>query len=320
MDKRNQNILIIFETHMNDRYDYFSKKNNLKVFNANLNNNSGRNILIDFFEKIKFKKELLNKYDSLKTFIIDNRLKSEDFKIYVSNSEGYVAHNFLKFLQKDFPTLEIIAMQHGIMPLYVNVWKMRVRTFINQFLYYIFGIYLYGTGFGIKLANKYIVYNKTYKEILLQFGWRSEDIIVNYKFLKPDLYDYYITHKTLKKEDNDIAIFLPQCLSLAKICTQKEERELHIKAIDYIAKKHKKVLIKLHPACNNIDFVLKQNIEFINDLKQGFLLSSCAYSFFSTALLDAQIFDVKTIAFKSKLFDKKNDLAIYDLFSAVEVI
>ena len=318
MATNNKSLLIIFEPHMNARYQYIAKKFNMEIIFINLNNKVKSNILLDFYCKIKNKSNFKNKFLEVKAIIADLQVNNK-IKIYVSNSEGYVAHNFLVYLKKEFPSIEIIAMQQGIMTLTYNKKKIFIRKSINNLCMKFFGIYPYGTGFGIKLSDKYIVYTKEYKKLLLELGWSEKDVIVDLNFLKSDLFDFYTKNKNNKSND-DIALFLPQCLSLANITTEKDEERLLRKTILYIAKKHKKVLIKNHPACKNIKFSLPENCTYMDELKEAFLLSSFAYSFFSTSLIDAEIFDIKTIALKSNLFNGKIDLNIYKIFTTVEEI
>jgi len=317
MERNKKSLLIIFEPHMNDRYEYMAKKFNMEVFNVNLKNQINNNILLDLLLKIIEKQKLIKKSLELKKVI--KELTENKLTIYVSNSEGYVAHNCLIYLKKEFPSIEIIAMQHGIMPLSYNRKKRVLRNFINSLFKIIFRIYPYGTGFGIKLSDKYIVYTEQYKELLVQLGWDKKDVVVDLNFLKCELSDFYNKNKS-KRLNSDTALFLPQCLYLAKICTYEEEKELLKYAITYIAKKHKRVMIKNHPACRNINFSLPKNCEYIDDLKEALILSTFAYSFFSTSLIDAEIFEIKAVAFKSKTFNKKIDFKIYNLFKNVKEI
>jgi hypothetical protein len=318
MDSKNKKILIVFEKHMNERYKYVAQKNNMKIVYMNLFNIKSKNPISTFLNRIHSKKLFLHKYYTL--FNLIKKYESQNYKIiiYVSNAEGYIAHNFLKWLVKDFPKLELVAMQHGIMPLTNSVNKIKIRKVFNAIIYFIFGIYPYGTGFGFKLTNKYIVYKNIYKDILITFGWNPEDIIVDIQFLKSELYDYYKVNKLVNYRESSTAIFLPQCLALSGVCTKEEEILLMKKTIKYISSKHKKVLIKLHPGCNNIGFRVPSNCIYIDSLNEGFLKANVAYSFFSTALLDAEIFELKTIAIQPISVNLKIDLNVYSLFDDVK--
>ena len=310
MEEDKAKIFIVLEEHLRDRYTYIIDKYN---FESYLVTNFGDLLLgssiVKTFERIHHREILENEYKKLINWI-KSRLQTKNVdQIYLSNSEGYVAHNFAIRLKKEFPEIKLVALQHGVFSL-SRIPKKSTRLVINKTCKVLFGFYPIGIGFGGKIVDKYIVYNDFYKKFLIdRHGWKENEVEVNFKFLKSDLYDKKIEGNKTK----DTAVLLLQCLSKAKLCTDKDESFLNTTTINYLSRKYKEVLIKEHPVYVNQErFTLPSNCRYIDNLVDAFNQSTHAYSFMSTALLDAEIFDIETFAIDSELIncDKK----IYELF------
>ncbi len=301
-------FLIIFENLLNERYDYLCKKYDINKIALDLSNNYSRNIYLNIFYRIKSKKIIYDKYKYLKEKIIQNNIK----KILVSNAEGYIASNFLTKLREDFPNIEIISLQHGLFLPEYNLMKEKIKKFINVLMYKIYHLKLFGEGFGNKLPNKYIVLNSLYKEYLLKLGWNSKDVIVDPYFLKCYFYDMGKRYNRTKKY-NETAIFFTQALSFSRLCSKKHEIMLNNKIITYLSNNYKKVIIKIHPNRKTLlNFPLPNNCSIEYDILEALKQADDAYSFFSTALIDAEIFGINTFALKSK-YIKISD-KIYQFF------
>ena len=114
------------------------------------------------------------------------------------------------------------------------------------------------------------------------------------EFIKAELFHKY--QNSILKQDSETALFLMQCLNLAGLTSLDEEKKLTENSINYLARKYKRVLVKTHPACNQQFSKLKllDNVKMVNNMTDGFTQSKNAYSFFSTALIDAKVFNLTT--------------------------
>jgi hypothetical protein len=309
MGSDEKRLFIVLEEHMIKRYSYMIDKFNFDGYSVI----GFGDIQIgtkpkDLLNRIKHRNLLQKEYKKLSEFI-KHKCKERDVKeIFFSNSEGYIAYNFLLRIKKDFPSLRLIGLQHGVFEL-KKTSKIGIRSFINYVINLSLGIYPIGGGFGQKIVDEYIVYNEVYKDFLVNtYKWPENMVKVDLNFLKCELFD-----KKINKQKNNTVLFLSQCLAKASMCDIKEEEFLHNKVLEYLSTKYDKVLIKQHPACcGEISFIKKNNIEFVDDLIEGFNSSSYAYSFASTTLLEAEIFDIETFAIDSELIS--GDKSLYKLF------
>ena len=301
--------LIIFEKAMNKRFEEMALVNGLKVFKADLQNNFSGNLFINILKRFASKKSILLKVNDIKSFIELNKIE----RIYFSSSEGYISHNIIHQLKKQVKDIEFIALQHGVFPLKYSKIKEFARNVINTFGKLFFQIYPLGAGFGGIKLNAYYVYSEREREFLVQNKkWSENKVKPKLDFIKAEL-----LHKRRNNElnqDSNTALFLMQCLHLAGLTSLEEEKRLIEKTINYLAKKYKKVLIKTHPACNEqtLNLKLSSNVELVNDMIEGFGQSKNAYSFFSTALIDAKIFNLTTTGIFSDTINI--DKEIYENF------
>ncbi|MGY3795215.1 polysialyltransferase family glycosyltransferase [uncultured Aquimarina sp.] len=310
MESNKNRVFIVIEEHMQERYTHLINKYGYKNFC--LKDFQGLNLGASFshvFKRIYYREILNKEYNKLRFWIEKVNTEVNIEVVYLSNSEGYIAHNIARRLRYDFPEITLIALQHGIFDM-SRIPKRFSRLLINKFCWFFFKICPLGVGFGGKIVDQYIVYNEAYKDFLMtEYKWKDHEVKVDLSFLKSELFEKKVTSK---KED-DTAIFLLQCLAKAKLCSAEQEHYLNTKTLTYLSKKYTKVLIKEHPAATeNHRVELMQNCEYIDNLIEGFNRSSFAYSYSSTALLDAEIFDIETFAIKSEKLKWSKD--IYKLF------
>lgn len=313
MEKNEKELFIVLEEHLSERYDYLINKYNYDSYHVGgFGDIQIGTSLKNLIKRVRHRNILHQEYKKLNTFIKEKLEAHKVEKIFFSNSEGYIAHNFLLKIKVDFPNLQLIGLQHGVFEL-SEAPKSKSRHVINNFFKYFFGFYPIGAGFGSKIVDKYIVYNDVYRDFLINtFDWSPNNVSSDIKFLKCELYD----KKTNEKKHGTTALFLMQCLSKAGMCSDSEENYLNDKVISYLQRKYDKVLIKRHPASkNNLDLVTNSKIKEVSNLVDAFNQSTHAYSFSSTTLLEANIFDIKAYAINSKLV--KEDKSIYKIFDNV---
>jgi len=184
---------------------------------------------------------------------------------------------------------------------------------VNNICNFFYGIYPIGAGFGSKIVDKYIVYSDVYKDFLIdKFNWSERNVSSDINFLKCELFD----KREFGKKNGKVALFLMQCLNKAGMCSEKDEQFLNKNVLEYLSKRYDKVLVKAHPADKKtITLLANTNVKQIDDLIVAFNSSTHAFSFSSTTLIEAKVFDVEAFAINSKLV--KEDKSIYSIFENV---
>lgn len=313
MEKNEKELFVVLEQHLYERYHYMINKYN---FDSYLVGGFG-DIQIGtsvkhIINRIKHRNILDTEYEKLKCFILKKIKKYKVERVFFSNSEGYIAYNFLLKLRVDFPNLELVGLQHGVFEL-SKISKRKTRRFVNNICKFIYGFYPIGAGFGSKVVDKYIVYNDMYRDFLIDtFNWSKENVSSDIKFLKCELYD----KREFRDKNDKVALFLMQCLSKAGMCSESEEQFLNVNVLKYLLKRFDKILVKKHPADQReLNLPVNTRIKQVNNLITAFNNSTHAFSFSSTTLLEAKVFDIEAFAINSDLV--KEDKSIYDIFENV---
>jgi len=140
------------------------------------------------------------------------------------------------------------------------------------------------------------VYSNREKEFLINHrGWSERKVKVAPNFIKVDLLKKFNSLEIAQSHKN--AVFLGQCLNLVGLCSEKMENYYSQTIINSLSRRYEKLFVKGHPSCSNIlgDLKLPENVVYVDDMLVGFSKCKTAYSFFSTALIDAKIFNLKTV-------------------------
>lgn len=277
---------------MKKRFESMSKIHGLIVFHANLDNFLSGNKVFNFIKRLESKDKILNAIDNLGAFIVENKIKT----LFFSTAEGYASHNLIYHINKRFPKVELIALQHGLFPLGFSRSKESLRRLVNGLFKKCFGVFPFGVGFGGLLLDIYMVYSERERKFLVEKrGWPREKVKVSLEFVKSDVFLELKKRKLTQNEGN--AIFLMQCLSSSGLCSPEKEMFYNQSIINTLSKQYTSLYLKGHPACsfleNKID--LPDNVIIIDNMYDGFEKCKTAISFFSTALFDAKIFSLKTV-------------------------
>lgn len=309
MEKRS--CLIIFEKSMVQRFSQMAELHDFDIYSVGLDNNLGNTILRNIYHRIKSKKLLKKKKSEVIEYLKDKNY----VRIYFSNAEGYISKNFIPTIQKAFPNLETNALQHGVF-LLKKSWSIETwRLIVNTLGHLIFGVYPLGAGFGGVKTKKYYVYSDRERNYLIsKMGWNPNHIIVDMNFIKVEVFEAYLVLRKTIVEDKETAIMLLQGLSSVGICTPQNENFLIQQVLDYLSESFVNVLVKEHPACPGqlLGIKIPKNVLKVDDLFEGFAKAGVAYSFFSTALIDAKVFNLETVGIISRMI--KVDRRIYDNF------
>lgn len=305
MENENSSLFIIFEHHLFDRYSYTINKYNYEYYLFE----DSKGIQFDsslsgLMTRIHHRKYILNSYDKLNLWLTEQTQNRKIDQLYLSSSEGYIAFNMIAMLKRDFPDIKLIALQHG----YFNLSKSKhrnIKRLVNKTIKTLFNIYPVGLGFGEKIAHKYIVYNDDYKDFLVNScHWKKENVVVDLNFLKSELYD----KKNKVHDSRKIALFALQSLSKSGLTTIKNECYLNDKTAEYLCNKYDLILIKEHPAGNEKINFKHDKLQYTDNLIDALNMCDSVYSYTSTVLIDATIFDAKCFAIQSNLLNVSQDV------------
>lgn len=303
LNKEKKVVFIIVEPHMENQLNYLEKlfkKNNIKIHKIKfprIEFNDG-NILNLLFKRVLYGKKYLSE---IKKIISKNKDIINNNTIIFSCGEGFIIGN-INYWFPSFNNKNTIAIQHGMFLLKSNNILSIFKKLFNLISKILFGINLIGKGFGGTKFENYIVYGMKYKNYLLEKGWNNNNILVSGNLIKGN----YISknNKNYKKEINSV-IFLLQDLTIKNITSQKFEDYL-INIINILSSQFSKVIVRLHPKMDN-GFICKiqsriSNREIIYSNKislvDDFDRSDCAISFFSTALIDANLYGLPVAGIK----------------------
>ncbi|MBW8242644.1 alpha-2,8-polysialyltransferase family protein [Muricauda oceani] len=299
------------ESSMAKRFEAIAKIHEISVFHTELDNFLSQNKIVNLIRRLKSKQRLLEAVKELEAFVSNKKVE----QVFFSTAEGYASHNVIKHMQSRRPDIEYIALQHGLFPLNYSQTREAFRSSLNGLCKKIFGVFPFGAGFGGLVLDKYYVYTEREKKYLIGTrGWKSSQVYVKLNFIKADIFLEY--KKRDLKQDKANAIFLLQCLSRSGLCSPLQEAFYNKKIIETLSKKYNKLFVKEHPGCPNLlsQLQLPANVIVLDNIFDGFARCKTAYSFFSTALLDAKIFNLRTVGVK---IDKlKIDSQIYTTFDS----
>ncbi|MDT0554158.1 polysialyltransferase family glycosyltransferase [Urechidicola vernalis] len=304
-----EGCLLVFENSMNERFGSLAKHHNLNLFEVGFDNYFSTSMYSLIKKRYKNRIIIKNQTEEIIKYINENKFK----KVYLSNGEGYICMNIINELMKVFPEKEFIALQHGIFVLKNRLYIELARNFINRLSFLFSNFYIFGAGFGGINFDKYIVYSNLERNYLVEEKkWAKSDVVVDLNFLKKPLFEFF--DKQIINQKNKNAVFYLQNLSSSGLCSEQDEIYLISKSLQYLSKKYTKVFLKDHPSCKDrtkhLD--LPKNIKIIDSASDGFIHCKSAYSFFSTALIDAKVFKMKTYGIYSNRINV--DINIYNNF------
>lgn len=300
MDKNlSDSLLIIFERQLEDRFNNFKELTKVECYNCKLENIYGKNIFYSIYQRIKYRKKLINAKSEI--------LKKLKYKkvIYVSNGEGFIALNMIEFIKKNSKA-KIVCLQHGVFELLDwNFFEIFLKKFINNATKLIFGIKVIGLGFGYKIADKYVVYCNPYKDFLVNKGWSNSDVIVSSYFLKGVDYN---KNKAINYPISETKVLLAmQPMSAMNLMSKKDEHFLYKKLLKILVSNFEVIYIRQHPYCD-VEVPIVESSKIIkttnSTLKDDIDKVDIVVSFMSSALVDYENANKKFISVYSNKLKK----------------
>lgn len=276
-------FLIIVEPHMEKCFELLEEKlpNVTKIY---LNSKKNKTIIWKIFNSKKY-------FEILECNINELNIPKESIFIF-STGEGFEIAN----LKKWFPLKnKIIAIQHGMFILKYNIKLEMIRNILNGLFNLFLGFNIVGKGFGGTKFDKYLVYGEKYKNYLVENKkWNSSKVLQAGPLLK----------KVLKKEVKQTGkcILLLQSLVEVKFITQIKFEYYLKNIVEQLKLNFDSVIIRFHPKMQSIDynFLLDEKIEISRNkkLEEDLEFVEVAFSFFSTALIDANLLNIPVVGIK----------------------
>lgn len=241
--KKKKAAFIVVETHLEKRFSDFAKRNDLEEINLDLKPRFSKALFWQFFKRLAHKTELVTAFRKIEM------LDAYDCFV-LSNAEGYIAANLIKFIRKAIPEVRIVAIQHGdfelIIPTRGRAWATR---FLNATSRFMRAIDVSGYGFGGLKVDRYIVYNQSYKDFLKSCGYSDSEVVIGSQLIFNDLLPpRQLSHK---QSENSKVIFVMQPLAQMGIVSQSKEIELNDLLINFLKQNYNEVFLRQHPFANS---------------------------------------------------------------------
>ena len=258
--------------------------------------------------KFRRRHEVSDAYRALRTILPKYRF------IFLSNTEGFISKNIVRWIRRDAPEITLLSMQHGMVILEHSRSKKLLTSVLNKSSELVMDYSVAGEGFINGDVDYYLVYNQHYKSVLVRAGVPERQVVICSVLLKGDR--FIQTGNSHAGANETTALFLLQCLSALAITDEKTEADLVRSVTAWLSSHFERVLIKQHPYRDIALGVLPDNCRVVTG-EIATLARQCgtAVSFFSVALLECEHLGLRTIAVKSRSMKVKPDT--YSIFESV---
>lgn len=303
-----QSLLLIMETDLSSRYAYVERVLCRDKHVLPLKNVTKKHLLNTLTVRLRLRGEISSAYQELKQVLSGHRF------VFLSNTEGFIARNIVRWIRRDFPAITLFSMQHGIVILERNRIKMAVTFCLNRWTEFAADYSLLGEGLVNDCIDYYIVYNQSYKSVLVADGISAGRVIISSLFLKGD--KFIESGNTSAGVQKNNALFLLQCLSALAITDRETEAALIHSVVAWLSKQYDVVFLKQHPYCN-IELASLPNNCTVVEGEVADIARECAVaiSFFSVALLECEYLGLRTIAIRSRSLNVTPEA--YSLFELI---
>lgn len=297
-------LLLIMEEDLSSRFSFFQQQTEIPFHVLKLKTSLKTGKIATIYSRLTYKKNLESEYQSALP-----RISLAD-KLFISNPEGFIAKNIIYYIRRDFPQLKIVSLQHGIFSLNKkNRFHFGLKKVLNFLSKLSLNYFIAGDGFGDKSTDKYIVYNRWYKEYLLGNGWDANDVLVSSYLLKG-----VVPVEKVEIKPSGTAVFFLQCLHKLGVTDEESERLIISTVVKKLSKTYERILIKQHPYADVNLPELPSNVEVIKVTPPPREISFVV-SAFSTALLEYEQYGIPYSAIFSRRL--KVDRKAYEQFAFV---
>ena len=299
---------LVLEKYLRDRYQYFNQNFSSSRIILDLDTMIKNNLILNFFARLKKLRELRLVYETNRKKFIKKKI------LFLSNSEGFISSNISCWIKEDNPEIILVTLQHGFI-IEESQNLLNIKMLFSSFVKFIFGYYIFGSGFINKKIDYYIVVNRNIKKYLSDRGVDNNKITVSAKILKPEIF-----HNIIKKRgEGRNALFLLQPLYESGITTSEYEKYIVNRTIEWLLERHDLVYVKQHPF-KKVKYTTpsRRIIEVKSDIITMLNKAHYVYSFFSEGLLEAEFMGADTCAIYSDEFKSRKQ--IYKYFSRIAYV
>lgn len=284
-------VFIVLEVHISESFKILKKE----LLNKNYKIEVFRNKTISrasLYWRCRNGNDYLSRLRSAYISWLEERKIINPKLIIFSSGEGFEIVNINYWFLGELQKSKKIAIQHGIfgkeeLSSTRRKSMLMVRSSINLLSSIVLGFNLIGYGFGSIKFDKYIVYSKYYSDYLVNYkSWRKENVLIAGRLFKP------LRMIPLTKNKSS-ALFLLQDLVLANILSKKRFEFYLVNIIRSLCAVYQNVNLRLHPKMNVDEYMflsdleLNCNVSLHNNLTEDIDNCTVAFSFNSTALIDA---------------------------------
>ncbi len=255
--KKKKAAFIVVESHLEKRFSDFAQRNDLAEIKLDLRPRFSKVLLWQFFKRLTHKTELVTAFQKI--------VMLDAYDCFVlSNAEGYIAANLIKFIKKAKPEVRIVVIQHGDFELIPHTsgraWVTRILNSISRLLN---AVDVSGYGFGGLKVDRYIVYNQNYKDFLQFCGYSNNEVVIGSNLIFNDLLPPPQLPNKRGKSSN--VIFVMQPLAKMGIVPQSKEIELNDLLIEYLKQNYDEVFLRQHPFADS-QFSVGGTIPLTNEM------------------------------------------------------
>lgn len=242
MKKKNAAFIVV-EPHLEKRFSDFARRNELFETKLDLRPRFSKILPRQFVKRLTHKKELVTAFRKIEM------LDGYDCLI-LSNAEGYIAANLIRYIRKAKPNLRIVAIQHGDFEL-IPQTKLRqcITNTLNAVSRLLNNIDVSGHGFGGIKVDRYVVYNQKYKDFLCSCGYSDHEVVIGSQLIFGDLLPPSQLSKKLFETSK--VIFVMQPLAEMGIVSQSKETKLNDLLIEFLQQNYREVFLRQHPFANS---------------------------------------------------------------------
>jgi hypothetical protein len=304
-------IFVTLEQHLEARFENFCARHKFQSYNLGLSPRFSNN----FFEQLTLR---LRHRSKIKSALSQLLSLNEDRVFILSNAEGYIAENAIRFIRKHRPNSKIVAVQHGdfefIAPNNMRGFFLRA---LNLFSTLFFQTCVAGRGFGGTKVDLYVVFNAIYKDFLINNGYAGGEVLIGSRFIFGEgLYPPKTRRKLQSKQST--AVFALQPLSNMGIVSPNLEKAMNDLIIQFLKDRYEVVLLKHHPYAKSIfsitDVKCLPDDEPVEDILLRLNVNTLV-SFSSSLLLKLERWPIELIAFFHPSLNKYS--SVYPYFKNV---
>ena len=304
-------VFVVIEDDLSQRFNHLRLLPEINYVTLNLRAKNSVTIWETILHRIMSRRSTLRRIEEIAA-----KYAAEKYLI-LSNSEGYLAKNFIRIIRQNSSTILLGALQHGMLPFRYPKTKRMTHKAINWVTRKCFSLDAAGVGFLNREIDFYVTSSQLDRDNLVAQGILKSRIAVS-SYITKGLFER-VPPKQIPNSDRakvrNSALFLLQPLSSLRLCSKKTEVELNDRILRWLTEYFSTVYVKQHPYEDVEITQTKANVVVIPSVKPVINELDFAISFFSEGLRELQWHNVSVGA----VYDPRIKVAksIYKYFPIV---